>query len=170
MQEASERGGEAIGNIFVAALDGADAAKQAVAQLLLEIAKAQMMAGAMQLIGAMPGGSGFLSWVGGLTGARASGGGVKGGGAYLVNEGTPNSEVFVPSQNGAILNVQQAQAALRGQQGGQEVKVDVAVSASEDFNVRVRKEAAAISQSHVAAANKQMPDRIRAITKDPRKR
>lgn len=48
-----------------------------------------------------------------LQGARAGGGPVNGGMPYLVNENTPNSEVFVPGQSGAILNVQQAQAALR---------------------------------------------------------
>lgn len=63
---------------------------------------------------------GFISNIGGwITGRRASGGGVQAGSAYLVNENTPNSEVFVPSVSGAILNVAQAQAALRsGQAGG----------------------------------------------------
>ena len=50
--------------------------------------------------------------------ARAGGGPVQSGSAYLVNENTPNSEIFVPSVSGAILNVAQAQAALRGGQGG----------------------------------------------------
>lgn len=36
--------------------------------------------------------------------ARASGGPVTAGSPYLVNEDTPNSELFVPSQNGTILN------------------------------------------------------------------
>lgn len=50
--------------------------------------------------------------------ARAGGGPVQAGSAYLVNENTPNSEIFVPSVSGAILNVAQAQAALRGGQSG----------------------------------------------------
>lgn len=64
------------------------------------------------------GGGGIFGFLSGLlTGKRAGGGGVRSGGAYLVNENTPRSEVFVPSQSGAILNVAQAQAALRAQSG-----------------------------------------------------
>ncbi|MCG3266122.1 phage tail tape measure protein [Yoonia sp. I 8.24] len=47
-------------------------------------------------------------------GARATGGPVQGGLPYLVNENTSHSEIMVPSQSGAVLNVSQAQAALRG--------------------------------------------------------
>ncbi|WPZ23095.1 phage tail tape measure protein [Sulfitobacter faviae] len=46
-------------------------------------------------------------------GARALGGPVRSGLPYLVNENTPRSEWFVPSQSGGILNVSQAQSALR---------------------------------------------------------
>jgi len=42
-----------------------------------------------------------------------------------VNENTPNSEVFVPSQSGGVLNVPQAQAALRGASGGGVAEVRV---------------------------------------------
>lgn len=62
--------------------------------------------------------------VGSLTGKRASGGTARAGGAYLVNENTPNSEIFVPSQSGGVLNVPQAQAALRGAGGGTQVVVN----------------------------------------------
>jgi tape measure domain-containing protein len=68
--------------------------------------------------GGSGGSSGGFGWVtdilGGIFGgARAKGGGAQAGKAYLVNEDTPNSEIFVPSQSGAVLNVAQAQAALR---------------------------------------------------------
>lgn len=46
-------------------------------------------------------------------GKRARGGPVFGGLPYLVNEETPRSELFVPSQSGGILNVSQAQSVLR---------------------------------------------------------
>jgi TP901 family phage tail tape measure protein len=46
-------------------------------------------------------------------GARAGGGPVRMGLPYLVNENTPRSEWFVPSQSGGVLNVGQAQAAFR---------------------------------------------------------
>lgn len=48
-----------------------------------------------------------------ISGARASGGPVRAGMPYLVNENTPRSEIMVPSSSGAVLNVRQAQAALR---------------------------------------------------------
>jgi hypothetical protein len=46
-------------------------------------------------------------------GARASGGPVRAGLPYLVNEATPRSEWFVPSVSGGILNVGQAQSVFR---------------------------------------------------------
>lgn len=67
-----------------------------------------------------------------LGGARASGGSVSSGVPYLVNENTPNSEVFVPSQNGAILNVPQAQAALSRSSSGGSSRVYVEVSVNDD--------------------------------------
>lgn len=61
------------------------------------------------------GGGGFFAFIGNLLGGKkANGGAVQGGVPYLVNENTPNSEIFVPSKSGAILNVSQAQAALKG--------------------------------------------------------
>lgn len=47
-------------------------------------------------------GGSFMSWLGGkLTGARASGGPVAGGGTYLVGENGP--EIFTPKTSGAII-------------------------------------------------------------------
>lgn len=68
-------------------------------------------------------GDGSGGWLSGIFssifgGKRANGGGAQAGKAYLVNEETPRSEIFVPSENGAVLNVQQAQAALRSTSAG----------------------------------------------------
>ncbi|QEU08773.1 coiled-coil domain-containing protein [Paracoccus yeei] len=52
----------------------------------------------------------------GISGFRANGGSVQSGKVYGVGEQGP--ELFVPSVSGAILNVAQAQAALRGGQSG----------------------------------------------------
>ncbi|SFI35377.1 hypothetical protein [Albimonas pacifica] len=55
---------------------------------------------------------------------RAMGGGVRAGEPYYVNEhlhGGAREEIFVPSVNGAVLNVPQAQAALRDGAGGSRV-------------------------------------------------
>lgn len=72
------------------------------------------------------GGGGLGGLIGGLFG-RASGGGVRAGEAYRVNEASGRSEVFVPSQSGAVLNTSQAQKAISGpqQRGAQSVAVEV---------------------------------------------
>jgi tape measure domain-containing protein len=56
---------------------------------------------------------------------RATGGPVAAGQLYEVNEHLPGTEYFVPSQSGAILNVAQAQEAVR--QAGQQANVNVKV-------------------------------------------
>ena len=73
--------------------------------------------------GPMAGGGGGGGLLGGLIGGifggfRANGGPVRAGVPYFVNENTTNSEVVVPSQSGGVLNVPQAQAALRQSSGG----------------------------------------------------
>lgn len=119
---------ESIANAFTDAILGGENLRDSLANIFKQIAANILNAGIQNALsqafsGAGGGGGGFLgaigsAIVGGLSGKRASGGSVRAGGAYLVNENTPNSEVFVPSVNGAILNVAQAQAALRGQAGG----------------------------------------------------
>lgn len=66
-------------------------------------------------------GGGFDKLLGGLAGARAAGGPVSAGRAYLVGEQQP--EVFVPRQSGSILNQQQLVAALAGAGGAQQPAV-----------------------------------------------
>lgn len=115
------------------------------------------------------GGGGLLGGVlGGLFGGfRANGGGVGAGRAYVVNENTPNSEVFVPSQNGAVLNVPQAQAALRGQGGT--IVLDVRSDSSAIVQIVENTTGAMIQQ------NNQMQDdgfnhRSAVSGQDPRRR
>ncbi|PWE48486.1 hypothetical protein DEM26_18230 [Thioclava sp. NG1] len=106
------------------------------------------------------GGSGLLgSLVSGLFGgARASGGPVTAGTPYLVNENTPNSEVFVPSSNGAILNVPQAQAALRGGGGVVRVQVeggDLVLTDSGQIAAKIRVSAVQSAAASVATSKRQ---------------
>lgn len=65
------------------------------------------------LLGTTIGGllSGFMGFGGGVP-KRAAGGPVMAGMPYLVNEETPNSELYVPSRNGYILNRRDAMAAV----------------------------------------------------------
>jgi hypothetical protein len=116
VRENSERGIDAMTDLFMGIAQGGDAARQAVVRLLLELARVQAFRGMSGLAGGK--GGGFFSLLGGLLG-RSAGGGVRAGEPYLVNENTPNSEVFVPSRSGGVLNVAQAKDALRGQGGGE---------------------------------------------------
>ncbi len=64
-------------------------------------------------------GSGILGAIGKVFNvSRAGGGSGRAGQPMLINEATPNSEIYVPSQNGAVLNVAQAQSALRSSVAG----------------------------------------------------
>lgn len=113
VRESAKRGEDALVGIFESVLDGSRSAKDALGDLLMEMAKVQLRQAAMGVFG----GSGIGGFLGGMltpiAGKRASGGSVVGGRPYLVNENTPNSEVFVPSQGGAILTSAQAQEAMR---------------------------------------------------------
>ncbi|MFE3839625.1 hypothetical protein ABNX41_21595, partial [Rhodobacteraceae bacterium PA1-206B] len=90
IEEASERGRDALTDMFGSILDGSKSAKQAVADLLMEIAKAQMSKGLSSLLG-LGGGGGFTGFVGGLlsfdgggyTGSAPRTGGLDGKGGFL---------------------------------------------------------------------------------------
>jgi len=120
--------GEWKDSIIDAAMGGVDA-MDAFTNSIKRAALEYLLFGEGMFAGGGSSGGGFggiLSGVvGALTGKRAGGGSAKAGGAYLVNENTPNSEVFVPSQSGGVLNVPQAQAALRGASGGGVAEVRV---------------------------------------------
>ncbi|MFU1606598.1 hypothetical protein ACM25O_09055 [Sulfitobacter pontiacus] len=120
--------GEFKDSVIDAAMGGVDA-MDAFTNSIKRAALEYLLFGEGMFAGGGGSGGGFggiLSGVvGALTGKRAGGGSAKAGGAYLVNENTPNSEVFVPSQSGGVLNVPQAQAALRGASGGGVAEVRV---------------------------------------------
>lgn len=66
VEEAGERGADALSNIFTSVLDGSKSAKQAVADLLMEMAKVQMQ---KAMLGLNDGaGGGFLGAIGSLLG------------------------------------------------------------------------------------------------------
>lgn len=78
IKDQSERGKDALSNMFGSILDGSKTAQEAIADLLMEIAKAQLM----KLIFQIPGMSGLSSGVGGLTGGFAAGGYTGHGGKF----------------------------------------------------------------------------------------
>lgn len=106
-------------------------------------------------------------------GARAWGGGVRSGVPYLVNENTPRSEVFVPSQNGAILNVSQAQQALRGAvtgAGPQGVHVTVSMDRSGNLQAFVDERAAGVTARGIQQYDRSgAPKAFTRMRNDPRR-
>lgn len=112
VKDRAETGANAVADIFTSVASGSKSAKDAVGDLLMELARVQ----AQQAFLGMAGGGGILGAFGSLltpvNGARAQGGPVQAGGLYKINENTPNSEYWVPPQSGTVLNVPQAQAAV----------------------------------------------------------
>lgn len=67
---------------------------------------------------------------------RASGGPIRAGVPYLVNEQTPRSEVIVPSAGGYVLTRAQAEAAISGRGGDGPTSITVPVAVQGVLNVR----------------------------------
>lgn len=95
VEEAGERGADAIAGIFGSVLDGSKSAKQAVADLLMEMAKVQMKKAALGLFDAA-GGGGFLGAIGSLLGY--SGGGYTGAGGTYEPKGIVHGGEYVFSK------------------------------------------------------------------------
>ena len=119
--EQGERGQQALESLFGSIIDGSMSAKEAVAQLLLEIAKMQMLNGIMGL----PGMDGLASAIGGMLTPRFADGGHHTGGLRLVGERGPELEatgrarIWTAEQTRKMLNPQQqATASPLTQQGG----------------------------------------------------
>jgi len=143
-----------------------DLVASGIRSLLLEtFGLADQKSGGGSLLG------GFLNLLGG---GRAGGGPARAGTPYLVNENTPNSEIFVPSQSGGVLNVAQAQQALRaasttGGSGG-EVDVRIAMDRSGNLVPVIERVSGRVAARAVGQADKALPSRMTQIQSDPRRR
>ena len=175
IKEQSEAGKGALEDIFGAVLEGADSAKQAVARLLMEIAKIQLMKGIMSLpgMGAISGAIGRA-----LIPGFASGGDHRGG-LRIVGERGPELEATGPSR---IWNADQTRNLLAGrptgagsgaamQAGG---TTTIRLDLSPDLEARVLDKASEqsvqITRQSVAAYDRQMPSRMQQISAQPRRR
>lgn len=91
IRSATQRGQDAFKDLFSSILDGSDAAKKALGNLLLEIARVQFAKSALGLLGQTSWGSDLIETVGGLlsfdgggdTGSGARAGGLDGKGGFL---------------------------------------------------------------------------------------
>lgn len=85
-KDAVQRGEDAFRDFFGSILDGVDAAKQALTNLLAEIAKVQFAKGMLGLLGSTSWGSSLIKSVGGLLGENANGTSHWQGGLTRINE------------------------------------------------------------------------------------
>lgn len=130
-QEQFDQAIEGIANAFSNAILEGENLRDSLAQIFRQIAANILNAGIQQALSSAFSGMGGGGFWGSLAsaafggtkaavpafgGARANGGPVTAGQMYLTGERGP--EPFVPAVNGRILSVAQAQAALRGGQGG----------------------------------------------------
>ncbi|VDS09301.1 hypothetical protein PARHAE_02499 [Paracoccus haematequi] len=130
IKERSQAGKDALSDMFGSIIDGSKSAKQAVADLLLEIAKTQMIKGIMGL----PGMGGIASSIGGLLVPGFASGGDHMGGLRIVGEKGPELEATGPAR---IWSADQTRNLLAGRQGSSAIadkaqSVDVHVTVGVD--------------------------------------
>ena len=155
IKEAGQRGAGAVADVFSAATNGADAARQAVANLLMEMARIQTMKAFAGLAGSGGATGGFFSALGGLlsfdgggsTGMGPRSGGLDGKGGFL-----------------AMMHPRETVTDhTKGQRGGGAMKVDVGVSFDNDGNLQAyvrsvaQREAASATQAGIGQFERGMP-------------
>ncbi|MFC5736945.1 hypothetical protein [Sinirhodobacter huangdaonensis] len=170
MQRESERGADALQDVFGSVLDGADAAKRAVIDLLLEIARMQFAKGALGLLGGTSWGSTLASVIGSGIGANANGTESWTGGLTKVNErggeilDLPSGTRIIPHD---VSNRMADQAAKAGGQLSVTIGFD---SSTGGLSAYVRDEAGRVVASGISAYDKALPGRVQTISQNPRKR
>lgn len=180
VDDAAKAGLDAVSDIFLSVLDGSKTALDGLGDLLLKMAEVQAQKAIMGFAGG--GGDGVFAAIDGLlSGERALGGGVRRGEPYMVNENTPMSEIMVPSQGGGVLNVPQAQAALRASVGGGSGASVAGVSGPSQVNLTL-KISGAVGEAGMREAARAgavavlqeydrhvLPGRVAAVGSNPRK-
>ncbi|TNH41273.1 hypothetical protein [Paracoccus haeundaensis] len=188
IQEQSERGRSALEGMFGSIIDGSMSAKDAVIQLLAEIAKTQMMKGLM----GMPGMGAAGNLLGGLlgfaeggftgTGGRHAPAGIVHRGEYVISAqavqrlGVGNLEAMHKSAlrgyaNGGAVGMP-APAPSAQSQGVQGVatNVHVTVGIDESGNLNVRSIAKQEASSMAAAQAQALPGQVQRVQAKPRRR
>jgi hypothetical protein len=124
VQKAANTGADAIGGMFSGLLDGSKSLRESIADLIMDIAKMQLMNGFKSLFGADGPFSGVGSWLGSLLGKNAAGTEHWKGGLTTVNErggeimDLPNGTRIIPH------DVSNAMMASSGSSGGTSISID----------------------------------------------
>lgn len=164
-REAGQRGAEALTDVFMAALQGGDAARNAVSRLILEMARMAAMRGFQSLL-STSGGGGLLGLFGGLLGKNARGTASWIGGATVVGEEGP--EILNLPTGARITPALATAQALRGAVGGGTSVVRIELSP--DVEGRVVSQARGMVVEMARAQDRALPDRLAQIQANPRRR
>lgn len=161
ISEQGERGKQALEDMFGSILDGSMSAKDAVIQLLAEIAKVQMMKGIMGL----PGMGGLASAIGGALVPGFASGGDHRGGLRIVGErgreleATGPARIWNADQTRRMLNPPRQSAPQPSQQQGGTSRVQVDLSP--DLIARVldqaKQQSVQITRQGIQQNNGQIP-------------
>lgn len=175
-----------MNDLFGSVLDGAGSAKEAVANLLKEIAKVQFSKGAMSLLGMTSWGSGLVSGIGSLLTANAKGGVydspslsaysgsvvssptlfkfAKGGSLGLMGEA--GSEAILPLSRMANgeLGVK-----TQGDSRTSTAHISIDVTGAKG-NTEIQDMVAAGVSQGLSAYDKRLPGRVQQISNNPRRR
>lgn len=167
-KEAVDKGKDAFKSLFGSILDGVDSAKQALANLLAEIAKVQFAKGMLGLLGSTSWGAGLIKTVGGLLGENANGTSHWRGGLTRINE---RGEEIVQLPSGSkVFPAGLSKRMADGAGGTQSVRVTVGVdSDTGNLTAFVDERAGMAAQTMGRAVIASIPDRIRKYQLNPRK-
>lgn len=163
-EQRAKAGSDAMANLFGSIVSGSMSAKDAVRNLLGQIAQIQLQ----NALSGLGSGGGF-GWLGGLLtpaaqpsfgGFRAAGGPVSPGKAYVVGEKGP--EVLVPGSVGSVIPNHH----LGGNSAGT-INIDVTGATG---NAEVQRMVSAGIAQGLQAYDQQMPQRLQQINQNPRYR
>ena len=181
--EAANRGADAIGNVFSGLLDGAKSLRQGVADLIMEIAKMQMMDGFRTLFGAGGALGGFGGFLGGLLTPNALGGVYSAPGLSAYSGQIVTQPTVFPFAKGAGLMGEAGPEAILPLRRGPDGKlgVEAANQNGQPVNITVNVEGAngdqhviSLVQQGVSAGlrsyDQGLPDRLADINSKPRYR
>lgn len=143
IRTATEKGQDVMKDFFGSMLDGADAAKEALANLLAEIAKVQFAKGMLGLIGGTSWGAAIIKGIGGLTDESYDGGGWTGPGSRTGGVDGLGGRYAIIHPNETIYDH------TKGQSAGANVHVTVGIDQSGNLYVRqiAQQEAASMGKA-----------------------
>lgn len=164
IEDSAERGADALSDVFLGIIDGSRSAKEAVADLLKEMARIQLQKGFASLASA-GGGGGFFGFLGSLLGF-AGGGYTGAGGVNQVAGVVHKGEYVFDAAATRRIGVGNLEAMRSGQPSGGKEKtepqqVELIVHAAEGVTIeQVRGEAARLVQMGMAAQDRKTGQNI----------